>query len=73
MSRIDFTPVSGSLFQTPSWIVTFRGTEYVMPRSWHSWTSYFNRRPTVSPHTSQTAPRTSFATPHDRQTTSRAP
>ena len=44
-----------------------------MPRSWHSWTSYFSRNPTVSPHTSQTVPRTLLAAPHDWQMTSCSP
>src|SRR6266516_4893633 len=52
MSRMVFTPVSGSLFQTTRRIVTLSGTAYVMPRSWHSSTSYFSFRPTVLPQLS---------------------
>ena len=73
MSRMVFTPVSGSLFQTTRRIVTFSGTAYVMPRSWHSSTSYFSFSPTVLPQMSQTSPRAWFAFPQRGQSTSRSP
>src|SRR5687767_1802391 len=63
MSRIVLTPVSGSLFQTTRRIVTFSGTANVMPRSWHSSTSYFSFSVTVWPHTSHSSPRASFSLP----------
>src|SRR3954468_12803409 len=63
MSLIVLTPVPGSLFQTTRRIVTLSGTAYVMPRSWHSSTSYFSFRPTVLPQISQTSPRASFGLP----------
>src|SRR6476646_2006653 len=73
MSRMVFTPVSGSLFQTTRRIVTFSGTAYVMPRSWHSSTSYFSFSPTVFPQMSQTSPRAWLALPQRGQSTSRSP
>ena len=73
MSRMVLTPVSGSLFQTTSRIVTFSGTAKVMPRSWHSSTSYFSFSPTVWPQMSQTSPRASLARPHRGQSTSLSP
>src|ERR671913_1943937 len=69
MSRMVFTPVSGSLFHTTSRIVTFSGTAYVIPRSWHSSTSYFSFIPTVWPQMSQTSPRAWFSTPQRGQST----
>ena len=60
MSRMVLTPVSGSLFQTTSRMVTLSGTAYVMPRSWHSSTSYFSFIATVWPQMSQTSPRAMF-------------
>src|SRR6185295_7506166 len=73
MSRIVLTPVSGSLFHTTRRMVTFSGTAYVMPRSWHSSTSYLSFRPTVLPQMSQTSPRAWFALPHRGHSTSRSP
>src|SRR5690242_19827184 len=73
MSRIVLTPVSRSLFQTTSRIVTLSGTANVMPRSWHSSTSYFSFICTVVPHRSQTSPRASLARPHDGQITAPSP
>src|SRR3990172_9109377 len=54
-------------------MVTFSGTEYVMPRSWHSSTSYLSFKPTESPQVSQTVPRFSFALPQEGQGISRSP
>src|SRR3990170_3684512 len=68
-----FTPVSGSLFQTTRRMVTLSGTAYVMPRSWHSSTSYFSLRPTVLPQMSQTSPRASLDRPQVGQSTSCSP
>src|SRR4051795_10966076 len=73
MSRIVLTPVSGSLFHTTRRIVTFSGTAYVIPRSWHSSTSYFSFRPTVLPQTSQMSPRASFGLPQRGHSTSCSP
>src|ERR1700745_3648137 len=73
MSRIVLTPVSGSLFQTTRRMVTLSGTAYVMPRSWHSSTSYFSFNPTVLPQMSHTSPRAWFALPQRGQSTSRSP
>ena len=67
------TPVSGSLFHTTRRIVTFSGTANVMPRSWHSSTSYFSFRPTVLPQMSQTSPRAWLALPQRAHSTSRSP
>src|SRR6185295_6615344 len=65
--------VSGSLFQTTRRIVTLSGTAKVMPRSWHSSTSYLSFMATVVPHRSQTSPRASLALPHDGQITAPSP
>src|SRR5689334_19284281 len=73
MSRIVLTPVSGSLFQTTRRIVTLSGTAKVMPRSWHSSTSYFSFIDTVVPQISQTSPRASLARPHVGQITAPSP
>ncbi len=73
MSRIVLTPVSGSLFQTTRRMVTLRGTANVMPRSWHSSTSYLSFIATVVPQMSQTSPRASLAVPHDGQITAPSP
>src|SRR6266852_4723267 len=73
MSRIVLTPVSGSLFQTTSRMVTLSGTAYVMPRSWHSSTSYFSFSPTVFPQMSQTSPRAWLPLPQRGHNTSRSP
>ncbi len=73
MSRIVFTPVSGSLFQTTRRMVTLRGTAKVMPRSWHSSTSYLSFSPTVCPQMSHTSPRASLARPQRGQSTSLSP
>src|SRR4029079_15116385 len=67
MSRIVLTPVSGSLFHTTSRIVTLSGTANVMPRSWHSSTSYFSFIDTVVPQMSQTSPRAPVARAHRGQ------
>src|SRR3954462_10816720 len=73
MSLILLAPVSGSLFHTTRRIVTFSGTANVMPRSWHSSTSYFSFRPTVFPQMSQTSPRAWLALPQRGHSTSRSP
>src|SRR5499427_4969581 len=73
MSRIVLTPVSGSLFQTTRRIVTLSGTANVMPRSWHSSTSYLSFIETVVPHRSQTSPRASLARPQFGQITAPSP
>src|SRR2546430_10612844 len=73
MSRMVFTPVSGSLFQTTRRMVTLSGTAYVMPRSWHSSTSYFSFIATVWPQMSQTSPRAWLAMPQRGQSTSWSP
>ncbi len=73
MSRMVFAPVSGSLFQTTRRMVTFSGTANVMPRSWHSSTSYFSFSATVLPQISQTSPSTMFGRPQRGQSTSRSP
>src|SRR5215471_20072602 len=73
MSRIVFTPVSGSLFQTTRRIVTLSGTANVMPRSWHSSTSYLSFIETVVPQRSHTSPRASLARPHVGQITAPSP
>src|SRR6186713_2329269 len=73
MSRMVLTPVSGSLFQTTRRIVTFSGTAYVMPRSWHSSTSYFSFSATVWPQMSQTSPRAWLPVPHFGHRTSLSP
>src|SRR5678816_2344602 len=73
MSRMVLTPVSGSLFQTTSRIVTLRGTANVIPRSWHSSTSYLSFIETVVPHRSHTSPRASLALPQDGQITAPSP
>src|SRR5205814_578114 len=67
------TPVSGSLFQTTSRIVTLSGTANVMPRSWHSSTSYLSFIDTVVPQMSHTSPRASLALPQDGQITAPSP
>ena len=46
------------------------GTVKVMPRSWHSATSYLNFRATVSPHCSQALAALRFARPHSGHVTS---
>ena len=73
MSRMVLAPVSGSLFQTTRRMVTLSGTAYVMPRSWHSATSYLSFRKTVVPQMSQTSPRASLARPHRGHSTSCSP
>src|ERR1700680_5319748 len=50
MSRMERLPVSASLSKMVRRMVTLSGAEYVMPRSSHSATSYFNCSPTGSPH-----------------------
>ena len=66
-------PVSGSLSQTTSRMVTFRGTAKVMPRSWHSSTSYLSFSPTGSSQVSQVMGVFSFRCPHLGQWISRSP
>src|SRR5260370_8217655 len=73
MSRIVLAPVSGSLSHTTSRIVTFRGTAKVIPRSWHSSTSYLSFSPTGSSQVSQVTGPFSFRGPHFRQWISRSP
>src|SRR5215471_10517420 len=51
-------------------MVTFSGAEYVMPRSSHSATSYFNCRPTGSPHLLQKSGVLALYVPHLPQSTS---
>src|SRR5271165_5586651 len=51
-------------------MVTFNGAEYVMPRSSHSATSYFNCRPTGSPHLLQKSGVLALYVPHLVQSTS---
>ena len=53
--------------------MTLSGTANVMPRSWHSSTSYFSFICTVVPQRSQTSPRASLARPHDGQITAPSP
>jgi hypothetical protein len=38
---MERAPLSGSTSQMTSWTVTFKGAANVMPRWWHSSTSYF--------------------------------
>src|ERR1043165_9739782 len=64
MSRMVRAWVSGSLSQTTRRMVTFNGTAKVMPRSWHSSTSYLSLSPTGSSHVSQLTARFSFTCPH---------
>src|SRR5664279_1430405 len=70
MSRIDLLPVSGSLSKMVNRMVTFNGAEYVMPRSSHSATSYFNCKPTGSPHLLQKSGVLALYVPHLVQSTS---
>ena len=72
MSRIDLAPLS-DLFHTTRRMATFSGTAYVMPRSWHSSTSYLSLTSTVSPQMSHTFPATRLGRPHAGQLTSRSP
>jgi hypothetical protein len=73
MSRIVLAPVSASLSHTTSRIVTLSGTANVMPRSWHSSTSYLSFKPTGSSQVSQVCGRFSFRCPHFGQWISRSP
>ena len=73
MSRIVRAPVSGSLSQTTRRMVTLRGTANVMPRSWHSSTSYLSLRPTGSSQVSHVTGRFSLRCPHLPQWISRSP
>ncbi len=50
MSRTDLRPPVPSFSKTVSLILTFSGAEKVIPRCWHSSTSYFSLRLTGSPH-----------------------
>ncbi len=73
MSRMVLAPVSGSLSHTTRRIVTFRGTAKVIPRSWHSSTSYLSFRPTASSQVSQAVGLFSLRWPHFAQWISRSP
>ena len=73
MSRMVLAPVSGSLSQTTRRMVTLRGTANVMPRSWHSSTSYLSFRPTGSSQVSQVTGLFSLRCPHFPQWISRSP
>src|SRR3974390_3192488 len=64
MSRMERLPVSGSLSKMVSRMVTFSGAEYVIPRSSHSATSYFNCSPTGSPHLLQKSGVLALYVPH---------
>src|SRR6202007_3425903 len=70
MSRIERLPVSASLSKIVRRIVTFSGAEYVIPRSWHSFTSYFNCSVTGSPHLLQNVGVFLLNVPHFAQITS---
>ena len=73
MSRIVLAPVSASLSQTTRRIVTLSGTAKVIPRSWHSSTSYLSFKPTGSSQVSQVTGWFSFRCPHLAQWISRSP
>ena len=73
MSRMVLAPVSGSLSHTTRRMVTFRGTANVMPRSWHSSTSYLSFRPTGSSQVSQVTGVLLLRWPHFGQWISRSP
>src|SRR5678816_4135940 len=64
MSRIVLAPVSGSLSKMVRRITTFNGAAYVIPRSWHSATSYFRLSCTGSPHLLQNVTWFLFCVPH---------
>src|ERR1044071_6083950 len=64
MSRIVLAPVSGSLSKIVKRMMTFSGAAYVMPRSWHSATSYFKFSWTGSPHLLQNVTWFLFMVPH---------
>ena len=51
-------------------MVTFSGAEYVIPRSWHSFTSYFSCSVTGSPHLLQNVGVFLLNVPHFAQSTS---
>ena len=51
-------------------MVTLSGAEYVMPRSSHSFTSYFSCNPTGSPHLLQKSGVLALYVPHLLQSTS---
>src|SRR5713101_3419272 len=70
MLRMVFAPLSGSFSSVVRRIVTLRGAEYVMPRSWHSFTSYFNCIATGSPHLLQNVGVFLLNVPHLWQMTS---
>src|SRR3712207_2056050 len=70
MSRIERWPVSSSSSQTVSRILTCSGTANVMPRSWHSSTSYLCLSVTGSPQTSHRLMTFLFRVPHEGQSTS---
>ncbi len=53
--------------------MTLRGTANVIPRSWHSSTSYLSLRPTGSSQVSQVTGRFSLKWPHFGQWISRSP
>src|SRR4051812_6066672 len=73
MSRMVLAWVSGSLSHTTRRIVTLRGTANVMPRSWHSSTSYFSFKPTGSSQVSHFTGTFSFRWSHLGQWISRSP
>ncbi len=73
MSRMVLAPVSASLSQTTRRMVTLRGTANVMPRSWHSSTSYLSFSPTASSQVSQVTGWFSLKWPHFGQWISRSP
>src|SRR5581483_1799 len=70
MSRMLRCPVSLSLSYSVRRMVTLRGAANVMPRSWHSVTSYFNCSATGSPHLLQKVTTFLLKVPHFVQSTS---
>src|SRR5579872_4452812 len=70
MSRMERLPVSASFSKMVSRMVTLSGAEYVMPRSSHSLTSYFNCNVTGSPHLLQKVGVFLLNAPHFAQITS---
>ena len=70
MSRMLLWPVSASFSYKVSRMVTFSGAANVIPRSWHSVTSYFNCNPTGSPHLLQKVTTFLLNVPHFVQRTS---
>src|SRR5688572_24440911 len=70
ISRIVETPVSASLSNTVKRILTFSGTLYDIPRSWHSCWSCLCLSPTGSPQLLQRLGRTELNVPQLLQSTS---